>query len=167
MPTVYSRPSAVIVSVPCSLLRATAHLSTRRVKLKAMLSTMGTSKNCSTTSRAPLGLNREDNFRISVAGAQEKTALLWHDDRSIRPSGTTPTTHIFKTQIGKLPDGLDLSYSVENDYYCLRLLAVFGLPVNEASTETFGRTKVLVIKRFDRRWTKDGRLLWLPQEDFC
>jgi len=93
--------------------------------------------------------------------------LLWHDDRSIRPSGTTPTTHIFKTQIGKLPDGLDLSYSVENDYYCLRLLAVFGLPVNEASTETFGRTKVLVIKRFDRRWTKDGRLLWLPQEDFC
>lgn len=33
--------------------------------------------------------------------------------------------------------------------------------------QTFGETKALVIERFDRRWTKDGRLLRLPQEDFC
>lgn len=29
--------------------------------------------------QAPLGLDRDDNFRISVAGAQEKTALLRHE----------------------------------------------------------------------------------------
>ncbi|GGE87042.1 hypothetical protein GCM10011317_50190 [Niveispirillum cyanobacteriorum] len=28
--------------------------------------------------RTPLGLPRDSQFRISVAGAQEKTALLWH-----------------------------------------------------------------------------------------
>ena len=39
------------------------------------------------------------------------------------------------------------------------------LPVNEAEICTFGKKKALVIERFDRRWTKDGRLLRLPQED--
>ncbi len=118
-------------------------------------------------SQAPLGLTRDDGFRISVAGAQEKTALLWHNGQWIKPHGTTPTTHLIKTQIGKLPDGIDLSDSVENEYYCLKLTAAFGLPVNTASIETFGETKALVIERFDRRWTKDGRLLRLPQEDCC
>lgn len=34
--------------------------------------------------RAPLGLDREDDFRISVAGAQEKTALLRRGDAWVR-----------------------------------------------------------------------------------
>lgn len=117
--------------------------------------------------QAPLGLSREDDFRISVAGAQEKTALLWHDGRWLKPRGTTPTTHIFKTQIGKLQNGIDLSNSVENEYYCLKLFEAFGLAVNEAEIRAFGNAKALVIERFDRRWTKDGRLLRLPQEDCC
>jgi serine/threonine-protein kinase HipA len=118
-------------------------------------------------SQAPLGLNRDDAFRISVAGAQEKTALLWHEGQWIKPHGTTPTTHLFKTQIGQLPGGIHLSDSVENEYYCLKLTEAFGLPVNTATIETFRETKALVIERFDRRWTKDGRLLRLPQEDCC
>lgn len=28
--------------------------------------------------QAPLGMDSENDFRISIAGAQEKTALLWH-----------------------------------------------------------------------------------------
>ena len=117
--------------------------------------------------QAPLGLTSDDAFRISIAGSQEKTALLWHDGQWIKPHGTTPTTHLIKTQIGKLPDGVDLSDSVENEYYCLKLVAAFGLPVNTATIETFGETKALVVERFDRRWTEDGRLLRLPQEDCC
>lgn len=117
--------------------------------------------------QAPLGLSKDDDFRISVAGAQEKTALLWNGKRWRRPLGTTPTTHILKPQIGELPNGIDLSNSVENEFYCLRLLAAFGLAVNNATIETFGRTRALVIERFDRRWTRDGRLLRLPQEDCC
>ncbi len=117
--------------------------------------------------QAPLGLSRDDDFRISIAGAQEKTALLWDGKRWLKPRGTAPTTHIFKPQIGELPNGVDLSNSVENEYYCLKLIAAFGLPVNEAEIKTFGKTKALVIERFDRRRTKDGRLLRLPQEDCC
>lgn len=117
--------------------------------------------------KAPLGLSRDDPFRISIAGVQEKTALLWHKGQWLKPHGATPTTHIFKTQIGKLPNGTDLSNSVENEYYCLKLADAFGLPVNKAHIRIFGTTKALVIERFDRRRTKDGRLLRLPQEDCC
>jgi serine/threonine-protein kinase HipA len=117
--------------------------------------------------QTPLGLDRERDFRISIAGAQEKTALLHHKGRWWKPSGTTPTTHIFKKQMGTLPNGLDLSNSIENEFYCLSLLAAFGLPVNHAEISTFGKTKALLIERFDRRWTPDGRLLRLPQEDCC
>jgi len=117
--------------------------------------------------RAPLGLDREQDFRISVAGAQEKTALLRYKGKWRKPRGTTPTTHILKTQIGTLPNGVDLSNSVENEYYCVKLMAAFGLPVNAAEIKVFGKTKALVIERFDREWTKDRRLLRIPQEDFC
>lgn len=116
--------------------------------------------------QVPLGLSRNDDFRISVAGAQEKTALLNVDGRWLKPHGTTPTTHLFKTQIGRLPNGLDLSNSVENEFYCLGLLKHLGLPVNRAEIMTFGDTKALVIERFDRAW-RNGRLLRLPQEDCC
>ncbi len=117
--------------------------------------------------QAPLGLSRDDDFRISIAGAQEKTALLRYKGRWLKPQGSTPTTHIFKKQIGQLPNGLDLSNSVENEWYCLKLAAAFGLPVAQANMQTFGGIKALVIERFDRRLTKDTRLLRLPQEDCC
>jgi serine/threonine-protein kinase HipA len=117
--------------------------------------------------RAPLGLDREQDFRISVAGAQEKTALLRLKGKWLKPQGTTPTTHILKPQIGTLPNGLDLSNSVENEFYCLRLMAAFGLPVAQAEMKSFGHTKALVIERFDRRWVDKKQLLRLPQEDCC
>jgi len=117
--------------------------------------------------RVPLGLDREHDFRISVAGAQEKTALLRYEGKWLRPSGATPTTHILKTQIGELPNGIDLSNSVENEFYGLAVMEAFGLPVNKVEIKTFGNTKSLVIERFDRRWTEGGTLLRLPQEDCC
>jgi serine/threonine-protein kinase HipA len=85
----------------------------------------------------------------------------------MKPHGTTPTTHLLKTRIGTLPNGIDLSNSIENEFYCLKLLAAFGLAVNDAQISLFGETKALVVERFDRLWTKDKRLLRLPQEDFC
>ena len=116
---------------------------------------------------APLGVTPDDTFRISLAGAQEKTALLWWQDRWHLPHGSTPTTHILKPPIGKLPNGMDLSDSVENEFLCLKLAAATGLPCARVSMETFEGMRALVVERFDRRWTRDGRLLRLPQEDAC
>ncbi|WP_282048328.1 type II toxin-antitoxin system HipA family toxin [Sulfitobacter mediterraneus] len=116
---------------------------------------------------APLGIRRENDFRISVAGAQEKTALLRKDGQWIEPTGTTPTTHIIKPQIGRLPNGMDLSDSVKNEYLCLKLMEAFGLRAANVEMAQFGEKKALVVERFDRRWTSDGRLIRLPQEDCC
>src|SRR5690606_3986522 len=52
------------------------------------------------TAAAPAALGQQvaedGDFRISLAGAQEKTAFILHDGQWCRPQGATPTTHIFK-----------------------------------------------------------------------
>lgn len=116
--------------------------------------------------QAPLGLGEDDAFRISIAGAQEKTALLFHDGRFRRPVGSTATTHILKPPIGTLRNGIDLSESVENEHFCMRFVRALGLPVAHTEIRDFDRVRALVIRRFDRAWDGD-RLLRLPQEDLC
>lgn len=117
---------------------------------------------------APLGMEEGADFRISLAGAQEKTALLWYQARWQRPQGSTPTSHIFKLPIGRIEqNNIDLSESCENEWLCLRIARAFGFPVANAELAVFGQKKVLVVERFDRRWSRDGWLLRLPQEDFC
>lgn len=116
---------------------------------------------------APLGVDEDEEFRISIAGAQEKTAFLYWKDKWHIPHGTTATTHIMKPQIGMLPSGIDLTQSVENEHLCLKLTATLGLPSANTEIADFDGERVLVIERFDRRWTRDKRLLRLPQEDCC
>lgn len=138
------------------------------------------------TTTGPLGahLEDDDDFRISIAGAQEKTALLrignaWH-----RPLGATPTTHILKLPLGIIGGGmqLDLSDSVDNEWLCSALFEAMQLPVARTQIATFGDQRVLIVERFDRQWRNIGELdpnaarfkmpanAWitrLPQEDFC
>lgn len=116
---------------------------------------------------APLGIQDDNDFRISIAGAQEKTAFLKFKGRWMKPLGTTATTHIFKPQIGQLPNGVFLFNSVENEYFCLKLTKALGLPTAEVEMAKFSDRTVLIVERFDRLWTEDGRLLRLPQEDCC
>ena len=111
----------------------------------------------------------ESEFRISIAGAQEKTAFLRHEDRWCRPRGSTPTTHIFKLPLGLVGNRqADMTTSVENEWLCANLLSEFGLPVADCTIETFGARKALVVRRFDRQLHSSGRYwLRLMQEDFC
>jgi serine/threonine-protein kinase HipA len=117
--------------------------------------------------RNPLGIGDDDDFRISIAGAQEKTALLYWKKKWHKPVGTTATTHILKPALGKLDNGIDMSLSVENEHLCMELTRAFGLPTAKTEIAEFDGRRVLVIERFDRVWTKDKRLLRIPQEDFC
>jgi len=111
----------------------------------------------------------DDDFRISLAGAQEKDAFLRWNGRWMKPRGATPTTHIFKLPLGLVGGRqADFSTSVDNEWLCLRLLAAYGLPVPKAEIASFGQQRVLVVERFDRVVSADGRrLLRLVQEDFC
>lgn len=118
----------------------------------------------------PLGMtDNSDEFRISIAGAQEKSAFLYWKDKWNRPLGTTPTTHIFKLPIGRIEhQGLDLSDSCENEWLCSKIITAFGLPVADCEIQYFEDVKVLIVERFDRKLASDGKtLLRLPQEDLC
>ena len=116
-------------------------------------------------STSPLGLSRDTGFRVSVAGAQEKTALLRTAEGWQSPRGTTPSTHIIKPAIG-MRDDVDLTDSVENEYLCMRVVAEVGLPTANVAMSHFGDVKALVVERFDRLW-EGGSLRRLPQEDIC
>ncbi|MGY8526833.1 type II toxin-antitoxin system HipA family toxin [Paracidovorax citrulli] len=119
-----------------------------------------------------IGMVENDDFRISIAGAQEKTALLYRDGSWYVPRGDTPTTHILKLPLG-LVGGFqyDLRDSVENEFICSLILQEFGLPVAHCEPVQFEDMKALAVERFDRLWWEspsgDSLLVRLPQEDMC
>jgi serine/threonine-protein kinase HipA len=119
--------------------------------------------------QAGLGLQDEwHDFRLSIAGAQEKTALLRVGNAWCRPLGATPTTHILKPQIGMTQGRqFDLSQSVENEWLCNQIIQKLGLPAATSEIADFGATRVLVVTRFDRQATPAGWIARLPQEDLC
>ncbi|WP_425306154.1 type II toxin-antitoxin system HipA family toxin [Cupriavidus gilardii] len=123
-------------------------------------------------SAPPSFVDEEEEFRISIAGAQEKTALLFYNGAWCLPHGQTPTTHILKLPLG-LVGGLKLNMteSVENEWLCSLILREFGLPVAHCEPVQFEDVKALSVQRFDRMWWQseagDSRLIRLPQEDMC
>lgn len=110
-----------------------------------------------------------EDFRISIAGAQEKTGLLWHKNQWCVAHGSTPSTHILKLPLGLVGNmQADMHQSVENEWLCMHLLAAFGLPVAATSMHQFEDQRALAVERFDRRLSRDGNWwLRLPQEDMC
>ncbi|NKJ47552.1 toxin HipA [Burkholderia sp. SG-MS1] len=123
-----------------------------------------------TTSTSPLGQHDPlDDLRLSIAGAQEKTALLRHRDRWLLPEGSTPTTHIFKLPLGLVGNmRADMRTSVENEWLCSQIVAAYGLPVARCEIAGFEDQKVLIVERFDRRPSSDATwIVRLPQEDMC
>ncbi|MFN9659931.1 MAG: HipA domain-containing protein, partial [Cyanobacteriota bacterium] len=111
----------------------------------------------------------EGELRLSIAGAQEKTALLWHQNRWYRPQGSTPTTTLYKLPMGRVGSGqIDFSSSVENEWLCGRILAAYGLPMAARTLASFDGQRCLIVERFDRRLHASGsHWLRLPVEDLC
>jgi len=115
----------------------------------------------------PLGIHvDEDDFRISIAGIQEKTAFLRVNSQWQLPLGPTPTSHIFKPAMREGPNGADFSDTPWNEWLCLMLCRVLGLETANAEVLLFDGKPVIVVERFDRTW-QEGVLYRLPQEDIC
>lgn len=115
------------------------------------------------------GRQEADAFRLSIAGAQEKTALLKRRGRWCIPHGATPSTHIFKLPLGIVGNmRADMRDSVEIEWLCMEITREFGLPVANVEIGRFEDQKALIVERFDRMPSKDGKWwLRIPQEDFC
>ena len=119
-----------------------------------------------------------EDFRISIAGAQEKTALLRLNGQWFVPRGATPTTHILKLPLGLVGNlRFNMQDSVENEWLCMQLLRELEIPVADTEIATFsdesGDQKVLIVERFDRQFVAASAahpnewIVRLPQEDLC
>jgi serine/threonine-protein kinase HipA len=110
-----------------------------------------------------------DDLRLSIAGAQEKTALLKRDGKWLLPHGSTPTTHIFKLPMGLVGNmQADMRSSIENEWLCSKILAAYGIPIANCEIAVFEDQKALIVERFDRIPSSDNNwIIRLPQEDMC
>jgi serine/threonine-protein kinase HipA len=104
----------------------------------------------------PLSLGR----RLSLAGAQEKTALSLIDGRLALPLNNSPTTHIIKPAIRGFEE------SVSNEYICMKTAQAYGLNVPSVERGWAKSTPFFLISRFDRRIVGSSQIRRLQQEDF-
>lgn len=99
--------------------------------------------------------------RFSLAGAQAKTALLWHPENGWgAPHGATATTHILKPAIEGLDDH-DL-----NEHLCLSAMRVAGLRAARSRMQRFEDQSAIVVTRYDRV-SVNGLQVRVHQEDIC
>jgi len=110
--------------------------------------------------RRPM-LAGHDGIRLSLAGAQEKLPVVFDGVRMGLPKGGQPSTHILKPAIAALED------SVHNESFCLTLAEAMGMPTAQAQILRIHDRQVLLVARYDRVVSADGKPMRLHQEDFC
>ena len=99
--------------------------------------------------------------RLSLAGAQEKTAVCVIDDKIALPDDDVPTTHIIKTALPKY------SKSIQNEYICMKAAKEMGLDVAEVEIRKVEEIYFLLVKRFDRKYSNNLECERILQEDFA
>ena len=110
--------------------------------------------------KRPLNIGKEEGFRISGTGAQDKLIACVKAGKIILPLYGAPSTHIIKTPVAAYHD------SVFNEFFCMRLAQTMGLPAPECEILTLKDVPYYCVTRFDRQIT-DGEVSRLHQEDFC
>lgn len=99
-------------------------------------------------------------LRLSLAGAQDKLAVV-RDVNGLRlPAANEPSTHIVK------PDSPRMRGLCDYELLGLKLAAALKLPAASAELVTIADTRALLVERFDRV-RDDGQVFRLHQEDFC
>jgi len=106
---------------------------------------------------------------FSLAGAQSKTALVYdkQKDQWFRPTGSHPSTHIFKPAMTEHAD------QALNEDFCLKLAKRAGLAAATSFVLQSGEECALVSERYDRMLipgVQNGpseHILRIHQEDMC
>lgn len=107
-----------------------------------------------------LMLAGEDGIRLSLAGAQNKLPVYYAGDDISIPMGLAASSHILKPPMQHYPS------TVENEYFCIQLAKKVNL--NVPDIRILHKTAPLyLVSRYDRIGDEHGKLIRLPQEDFC
>ncbi|MBV5327579.1 MAG: type II toxin-antitoxin system HipA family toxin [Chlorobium sp.] len=103
----------------------------------------------------------EEGLRLSLAGAQDKLPVVAEGNRIGLPLFNSPSSHILKPVIAGVEG------SVFNEGFCLALANALKLDTVKAEIRRISDRHYLLVERYDRQVTADGRLMRLHQEDFC
>lgn len=106
-------------------------------------------------------LNKEGG-KFSLAGAQDKFAVIFEKNKIYLPLDGSPTTHIIKPHVRYFNSTHDTPY---NEYLCMKLAAAVGLNVPKVDIIE-GEYPLFIVERFDRTQTKTG-ISRIHQQDFC
>ena len=106
-------------------------------------------------------LNKEGG-KFSLAGAQDKFAVIFEKNKIYLPLDGSPTTHIIKPHVRYFNSTHDTPY---NEYFCMKLAAAVGLNVPGVDIIE-GEFPLFIVERFDRILTKTG-VSRIHQQDFC
>ncbi|MNF83118.1 Serine/threonine-protein kinase HipA [compost metagenome] len=101
---------------------------------------------------------REQETRLSLAGAQDKLPVLIQDGAMFLPQGSAASSHLIKFAANP---GIIL-----NELYMNRLARLAGLPAPDSFIGRAGKGSYLAVARYDRRFS-DGRMQRIHQEDMC
>lgn len=106
-------------------------------------------------------LNKEGG-KFSLAGAQDKFAVILEKNKIYLPLDGSPTTHIIKPHVRYFNSTHDTPF---NEYLCMKLASAVGLHVPSVDIIE-GEYPLFIVERFDRNLTKAG-VLRIHQQDFC
>lgn len=88
----------------------------------------------------------DGKVRLSVAGVQDKLNMLIRDGVMGFGDGTLSSNYILKFESGKAP------CIAVNEYFCMTLAKLIGMDVANVSLDIIGKTRTLMIERFDRSY---------------
>jgi serine/threonine-protein kinase HipA len=109
----------------------------------------------------PLHAGEDGEYRLSLAGAQDKLPVVVAPDGQIGlTKGRTPSTHILKIPIAG-HDG-----TIANEALCPAIGRLLGIETVNASPRRVAGRELLLVERYDREHTGDT-VRRLHQEDFC
>lgn len=113
----------------------------------------------------PLVDDPETGTRLSLAGVNDKTAVVISGGQVSLPLNGFPSSHILKVDIAGLKD------SIRTEHFCLRLAEKCGIRVPKSSIHQVEDQVYMRVARYDRRLQlrEDGRSLLIRahQEDIC
>ena len=102
-----------------------------------------------------------DGIRLSLAGAQDKLPVKVDGATLLLPEGDSPSTHILKFA------NPNYRGFPENELFVTRLAGLCALPAVTAELRNIGKSRHLLVRRYDRVVDADGTIHRLHQEDFC
>jgi serine/threonine-protein kinase HipA len=114
--------------------------------------------------RRPLLVDQEEGILLSLAGVNDKAAVVATKNKIGLPKHGMPSTHIIKTDIPSLKD------SIRVEHFCLRLAEACGQDVPKSEIKVVSDQMFMLMRRYDRRTIAEAtgpRLYRLHQEDFC